>query len=323
MIYLLVPLIFISLYFYYKLPNKFQVYSIPNYRSSHFKKKISSAGIPIILSFILAYLLYENSINFLSIFFLFNIFIILFYGFVDDKYSLSQKLKLIIQLYLAFSSILYLKFTGYNLNFYIIFILFVISVFFYNSINFIDGSDGNLSLSIIIILINLFPYTYLGEYSFILYYLIISLTVFLIFFNFPPSKMFLGECGSAFISYLTLLFLFLCVYEKIINPHSLFVLFSLIISDISLTLIYRLVRYRYKAGEGHKDHFYQILVSKYGHKANLKFLSLYGLFFITPIFHLSVYFKDQIPYYFFLMMSYIPTIFLVIRFGPFSKKQNE
>ena len=44
MIYLLVPLIFISLYLYYKLPNKFQVYSIPNYRSSHVKKKNKFGG---------------------------------------------------------------------------------------------------------------------------------------------------------------------------------------------------------------------------------------------------------------------------------------
>ena len=313
-------IIFLSIFIYYKLPKKYQIYSIPNNRSSHSENKISSAGIPIIIVFLFFYFFNNQTLNLISIFFMINIFLILFYGYLDDKISLAQNLKLVIQCYLALSIVLYIHLLGYKLNVLITLSVFLFAIFFFNLINFIDGADGNLSLNLLLISCNLVLYFYFSDYSYLLIFIIISSIVFLFFFNFPPSKMFLGETGSAFFSYIMLFSLMMIFFENRDNFFSLLILYSFIFSDVLITLGYRVFKYKFDASKGHKTHLYQLIAAKFGHKTNLKYIFLYTFLFITPMFHLSMIYDSQLIKLTLYFISIIPSIFLVLKFGIFKKQ---
>lgn len=312
MIIYLIILIILSLFLFYKIPKKHHNFSIPNYRSAHTKKKINSGGVPIIISFIIFFFIENFKLDVSFFFFLTNILMILIYGYIDDAINLNQKIKFSIQCYLSMSIIIYLYILDYELHTYEIIIIFIFSIFFINTINFIDGSDGNLSLNLIFILSNLYIYFFTETYSNLILFVILSLSIFLIFFNFPPAKIFLGESGSSFLSYVTLLILLFLYLENNINLLALFLLFSYSFSDVILTLIYRIFKYNLNASKGHRDHIYQKYTDKYGHKFNLIFVFLYNLLFITPIFHISLYY-DQFIYYFVLVFIVcIPPIVMMI-----------
>lgn len=322
MILFIAIVVFFSIFAFYKIPEKYHSYSIPNLRSSHSKKKISSGGIPIIIAFFIIYFFNEKSIGLLNIFFIFNIVIILIYGFFDDKINLNQKTKFLIQCYFAISLLIYFYFLEYKFNNYFLFILFLFAIFFFNLINFLDGSDGNLSINLIVISCNLLPYVYQTSYSYQFIFIIVSLSIFFIFFNYPPSKMFLGETGSGFFSYLMLFNLLIMFFESKDDLFSYLILFSFIFMDIFLTLIYRLYKYKLSANKGHKDHFYQIIVNRHGHKKNILFLLVYYLIIIIPLFHISMYYESSMLKFTLLILSLIVSSILIIKFGVMNQKRR-
>ena len=133
-----------------------------------------------------------------------------FVGYLDDiKIRISPNIRLLLMIVFLIFSIIFIPIEIYNIDliflnswlenkFFSVFFVLLCFLFIVNGANLIDGFNGLLTINLIIInsillFINLNS-NHL-EFSFFLTAQIIILVSFLLF-NFPKSKMFLGDSGS-------------------------------------------------------------------------------------------------------------------------------
>jgi len=145
--------------------------------------------------------------------------IVLFSGFVDDKYGLNVVSKLFFQFAAAIILVFNIDFIyTFNWNFLlfsdniffsnIFSILFIVLVI--NAMNFIDGLDGlllGISISIIILFLLILFYFSLNTIMLILIVLLGSLIA-MLFYNKYPAIIFLGDLGSMILGWFFALFSF-------------------------------------------------------------------------------------------------------------------
>tara|TARA_X000000950_G_C13911114_1_gene658998 strand:+ start:2253 stop:3224 length:972 start_codon:yes stop_codon:yes gene_type:complete len=201
---------FIIILYAKKIAYFLKIIDIPNEKHKNHKDPIPAIGglvFLINLFFVVTFLLVQKSNISFNLVFLILIIIFFFVGILDDRYKLSVNCRIFILLAALFLLLplsnytiinkLYFKDIDYVINlknaslFFSVFSIF----FFYNAVNFSDGSNCVcLSLSIFwsIILINKIGYNE------ILIVLLITSFI-LLFFNFR-NKIFLGNSGSNIIS---------------------------------------------------------------------------------------------------------------------------
>ena len=165
--------------------------ALPNERGMHSFTKASSGG----LSFILIYSILVIYQGFYLPLFSLPMAVI---GIIDDKYNLSRLIRIISQILTLLLLITFLKndpnsfvyqLSQYGFWGYIFLLLLGTSTI--NFINFMDGIDGLVCGSMIMIL-----FTLNGEFHYLLP-LIGTLSGFL-YFNWYPSKIFMGDTGSTY-----------------------------------------------------------------------------------------------------------------------------
>ncbi|WP_210366124.1 MraY family glycosyltransferase [Bacillus sp. REN3] len=234
--------------------------------------------------------LYNESLTAISL----GAILIVILGVIDDKYSLSARAKLIVQLLAAgivVSSglrieILQLPGLGLvDLGFasYPLTLLWIVAIT--NAINLIDGLDGLAAgTSIIVISTIAVMAAYSGKY------LILSLSVILIgstlgflFYNFHPAKIFMGDTGSLFLGYCIGVLSLLGLYKTV-------TLFSFVVPIIILGVpifdtvfaIVRRVINKKSIGSPDKNHLHhRLLFLGFSHKNTV--LIIYGLSFMFSI----------------------------------------
>ena len=204
-------------------------------------------------------------------------------GILDDKFNISRLLRyffqiitlLFITLYVVNNSNLFIsKLIDIN-PFYIFIILFIGSIII-NSINFMDGIDGLIAGSMIMIFTTL---NFNQNYDLVV--IIGSLLGFL-FLNWYPSKVFMGDSGSLFLgSYLTSLII---SSESFIEIIKIIFLCSPLLLDAIICIIRRLLN-KQNIFKPHKLHLYQRLVSNGINHSNVSKIYLSSIFFLS-IFYL-------------------------------------
>lgn len=131
--------------------------------------------------------------------------IVIIYGILDDIYIFKALSKLLLQI--LSSTIIFIS--GIRITFFIpnAFVSYIITIFWLilmmNSFNLLDNMDG-LSAGVAFITgFILFVFAFEMEQLFIATILSVFLGSILgfLFYNFPPAKIFMGECGSSFIGY--------------------------------------------------------------------------------------------------------------------------
>jgi len=139
--------------------------------------------------------------------------LIILLGVIDDKYVISAKYKLFIQILIA-SMMYFLGFQisqmtnpfGFPINFS--FLSFPITIIWYllvmNAINFIDGLDGLASGITVIACLVLMMFSYLSRNFLVFICCSMLVTCLLAFlrYNFFPAKVFMGDAGSLFIGFM-------------------------------------------------------------------------------------------------------------------------
>ena len=244
---------FLSLIFiYFSRPILKKLFpSEPTNRGMHSYTKPSSGGI-LFVTVYLALIIYQG---FLLPLISLPISIV---GTLDDKFNISSLFKFIFQILTVLIIIL---FSNENENSFLnliisqsLFFIIILTIFgasVINFVNFMDGIDGLVCGSMIIILISInstFHY---------LYPAIGALSGFLIF-NWQPSKIFMGDSGSLFLGSLLVTLMF--------NASSLNEFFKIILVctpiliDPLITLIRRALK-KQNIFKPHKQHLYQRLVS--------------------------------------------------------------
>ena len=137
--------------------------------------------------------------------------VITFIGFIDDKYNLIWKVKLLLQLvavstpiylldiYLNVEQLFGIEFNNFlNLFSTVIWILLIV-----NSLNFLDNMDGLAATIASMIAISMAILSFItGQYKLtdLSIVLIASMLGFL-YFNIPKAKIYMGDSGSLFLGY--------------------------------------------------------------------------------------------------------------------------
>jgi len=247
----------------------------PSKRGMHEKTKPSSGGISFIITYTFTAIFQGSYLPLLSL----PLAVI---GIFDDKYNISRLFRFIFQIFTIIFIIFYLKINDSNLinelsntNSLFLFVLIFFGAFTINSINFMDGIDGLICSSMIVI------FATLNSDSLNLIPLIGSLFGFL-YFNWFPSKVFMGDTGSLFLgSYLISL-----IYssDNYIDMIKIILLSSPLLLDSLVCIVRRLIN-KQNIFTSHKLHLYQRLVSS---GINHSIVTL--IYFFSIVF-LAIFFK--------------------------------
>ncbi|MBO8232444.1 hypothetical protein CU311_07085 [Prochlorococcus marinus str. MU1402] len=256
----------------------------PTQRGMHKKIMPSSGGISFIVTYSVLAIYQGFYLPLLSL-------PLAFIGIIDDKFNISKLVRYIFQVVTLCAIVFYIskdqsvfisKLLDIN-SFFIILIIFFGTIII-NSVNFMDGIDGLICGSMIVIFLTLntnFHY---------LIPIIGTLSAFL-FFNWYPSKVFMGDSGSLFLgAYLTSLIYKSNSIEEIIK---IILLISPLLFDALVCLIRRAIN-KQNIFNSHKLHLYQRLVAgglKHSHVSllyilSISFLSIFYIF--TNIYFLSL-----------------------------------
>lgn len=84
--------------------------------------------------------------------------------------------------------------------------------------------------------------------------------------NFPPARIFMGDCGSITLGYLVATLALIGIHDGLFDIWVPLLIFSPFIGDATITLIRRLLRGE-RVWEAHREHYYQRLVlAGWGHR---------------------------------------------------------
>lgn len=243
-------------------------------------------GLGIILTFYLSFFIF-NSSDFIVKYFieLLSIAGIFLLGLFDDKFKLSIRLRLAIQIFIA----LLLLFAGNILNITGVLgvdsmlTLFII-IFMINAMNILDILDG-LAAGITVIILGTFVIInslYTGNEFYIFISLIYSVTlVSFLMYNFNPASIFMGDAGSTVLG-LFLVIVFINTYnlnEELSHQLASIIALSLPIFEVIYVSVLRLKKGK-SPMHGSKDHF-ALRQRMMGHSVKETVILAYGTTFLT------------------------------------------
>ena len=305
--YIIISIILlVSILIYFKIAEHFNIVDRPNERSSHHEITIRGGGIIYLVAALLA-AVYHPSF-WLPVVAMFIIGII---SFIDDRFTLSRKIR--ITFHLTAVTILF-YFLGIFAQFpiWVIPMVYILVIGVINAYNFMDGING---------ITGLYSLTVLASLQYINYYLnaftapdliwipIIATLIFL-FFNFRKrAKCFAGDVGSVTIAFWILMLLI----QLMMSTGTLaYILFLAVYGvDAVLTIMHRLYL-KQNILNAHRLHFYQILANEKGW-SHLKIASIYA--FLQVLINLVVInFPDQLNLLF--LLTLLPLVLAYIIFKP-------
>ncbi len=241
---------------------------VPNERKLHSRPTAYTGGLALSASYLVALQLFnilDSNLNLiLSISSL-----IMFVGFIDDKYNLNTGGKLSLQILPIFYLIVLenLKLTDIGDYYYFHWLLNSIEIpftlvcvlFLINAFNYFDGIDGSLSFCFISVLIILY---FLGNNESVrLFLLILGLPIFVyLFFNFGLfnlPKLFLGDSGSLLLGFIISFTLIYFAKMKMAHPILLAWSVSIFVFEFLSINLQRIKNNKnpFKAGLDHLHHY--------------------------------------------------------------------
>jgi len=189
----------------------------------------------------------------------------------DDKYSLSAKFRLLVQILIAtvsvfafgwVSQIHSVKVFAVQLHWFGPLLTVIGLVWMANLYNFMDGLDGLAASQTIVSSLTLAFWFYMfGDMYLSLILLTLSaLSYGFLLWNWHPAKVFMGDIGSIGLgSFFGLIFI-IGVTRYDVSILSFLSLFAVFIADATITIVMRAYR-REKIWLPHKKHYYQRLAS--------------------------------------------------------------
>lgn len=251
---ILVLLMFGVMALYFKIADHYNIIDKPNQRSSHTEITIRGGGIIFLFAALCSFFLQPES--WMPIL---GMLIIGIISFIDDRVTLSNKIRIIF--HLTAVTFMFLSLNIYHLfPWYICIALYILVIGIINAYNFMDGINGITGLYSLVILGGLQYVNY--QTSFIqpnLIWLPILACLVFLFFNFrKKAKCFAGDVGSISIAFwITFLILNLIIQ----TAHYPYILFLAVYGvDAVLTIIHRLTL-KQNIFEAHRLHFYQVLAN--------------------------------------------------------------
>tara|TARA_A100001011_G_C14267331_1_gene825329 strand:+ start:41 stop:988 length:948 start_codon:yes stop_codon:yes gene_type:complete len=226
-------------------------FDIPNSRSSHKNIKLKSGGLFFVAISLFSCFLQITifGLNQLSIA-IFICFLMSIVGLVDDLISLNSFTRYFFQLIIS-TLLIWITGSFINLSIIELFILIIFGTAIINITNFMDGIDGLITGSFLVLLI----FYSISNFSFQILIVISSIFTFLKW-NWEPSKIFMGDCGSNFIGSF-IFYLILNNQSNLIDIKIMFILLPLFL-DSGFCLLRRFLN-KENIFQAHNKHLYQRL----------------------------------------------------------------
>lgn len=283
---------------YFKIADRFNIIDKPNHRSSHTTITIRGGGI----LFGLAALIFFFAYGFAYPWFILGLTMISLISFLDDIYTLNNKIRLGIHLIAVL--LLFYQWQLFSLPLYWIPIALVFVIGTINAYNFMDGINGITGGYSLLTIATLY---YINEsiVSFTSSELIVIVGLSLVVFNFfnfrKKARCFAGDVGSVSIAFIIVFFIGQLIIQTQNFAYILLLLFYGL--DAVFTIIFRLIR-KENIFEAHRSHFYQYLSNeiKWPH------LVVVGIY-------LAVQLAMNAFLLFFIGDQLIPALFLILASG--------
>ena len=312
-------------YLYLKLSEKKSFLKTSSEYKLHKKKVCNNGGIVFSTIFII-FLLYlsftngfmldwEKEIPRPEIFYIVFILFLLS-AIIDQFFGLHPVYRLIIQITLIFISLSTIHFP--ITNFLPLKLEYLLVLYFWvyiiNTTNFIDGTDGMMTVTNLNLYFNIVLYSFLTNKFSVAYEISILLIpislIFLIFFNFPKAKMFIGDTGSIPLGFINGFLLFTLIFKG--ELILAFAIFSYPIIDVTITLFVKTIIKKKLPWSRLYDYFFLKPVIHYGksHLFVLKF-NIFNSFICL----LSTYLVYSLNNKLFFLISIFSSIFLIFIFG--------
>lgn len=276
-------------------------------------------------------LIYPFSWEFDSVLFFMIIGLAMLLGLADDKYGLSKRVRFFVQIILTLLIIIFgsnqpIYYTDLHLAFVFIYlmVLAILTVYFINLYNFMDGIDLLASSQALFVIISLM---FLGAGPWWGWIPIAAITGFM-FFNYTPAKLFLGNAGSYLLA--TTLLLLLAQWPF----HIFLILTAPFVADTTYTLV---IRFKHRFNDlrsqnytlmdafkysiifitgAHKSHLYQKLAVKL--KSHIKvvgYILIYNVFWCLPLAKLAIESWSLSFVMSMILLSYIPYIYFCRKYN--------
>lgn len=269
----------------------------PNHRSLHKVEKSRAGGLAIFISFIIGLILFNINI---SLYILIAFFIVFLLGIYDDIKNLSSKIKfiwLMISATFLYFDGFYISSLGtfFGIDFYMpsfisyLFLLFAV-VGFINAMNLIDGLDGLSSGIAIVILV---AFAYLGFKYNDIFLLNISLVLIFslfgfLFFNWHPSKIFMGDTGSLTLGFVIVVLSIYSINKNYVSAVSILLLTAVPILD-TLIVMTRRISQKQNPFSPDKTHIHHIILRQQNN--NVKRTSMILIFLQMIFVYIGLGFK--------------------------------
>lgn len=301
--------LFISLMVYFRIAMHFRIIDKPNDRSSHRSFTIRGAGIIFLIAIVLAWGLHfpEDTLPTLAVLLIGGI------SFVDDRISLSRRLRILVQ-FLAVSILFYKLHVFDQCPLWTIIPLFVLAVGIINAYNFMDGINGITGLYSLVVLGSLqYVNLYLSHFIHpdLIWFPMLACLVFL-YYNFRiKAKCFAGDVGSISMAFWVVFLMLKLVMSGGSWGYVLFL--SVYGIDSVLTISHRLLR-KENIFEPHRIHFFQLLANELGW-SHLTVSSIYALVQVT-ISILVISLLPMMPAYLLALAILLPLVVLYLVLKP-------
>jgi len=301
-------------------------------QSFHKKPVLRIGGIFIFFFIIISFLLFKNSELLRNIFYLVSP--IFFFALLEDlKIKIKPFIRLVLLFTIIFFCVKFFNLTIYSVQIYSIdkflnssqFFSFLFAtlciIFVINGSNFIDGFNGLLGIHVLIIISILsFINFYSGNFDllFICILFIICLIIFLTY-NFPNSRIFLGNSGSYLIG-LVLAILVILTSQKTqyhkVYPFFFACLLNYIFFETFFSFFRKVFYEKKNPLYPDKKHLHMLVFAKF--KTHVKTTLVINFFYFITILMALFFFKDPG----FLKILFILQIFFYIMFYLILLKKN-
>lgn len=196
-------------------------------------------------------------------------------GFVDDRYDLSFKLRLLVQ---VMAALVTLYAVGLMTPWWLLVLLTFCLLWWVNLFNFMDGANGMAGLHGLVSLgfYGLVFALKFGQYTVFSYVALAGVLVLMVYliFNLGLNKMFMGDSGSLPLAWIIAVLALYAIQTETLNYAQVAFIHSVFIVDATLTLLYRINKQE-RVTQAHASHLYQRLIKfKYSH---LQVSSVYAL----------------------------------------------
>ncbi|MDB5024605.1 MAG: UDP-GlcNAc--UDP-phosphate GlcNAc-phosphate transferase [Mucilaginibacter sp.] len=246
-------LVFSCMLLYFRIADHYNIIDHPNERSSHSDVTIRGGGVIFLLAAICAAILHPGYWLPVS-----GTLIIGIISFVDDRFTISSRLRLLFHLLAV--TIMFIYLNVFHIEpFYVCILLYIMVIGIINMYNFMDGINGITGAYSLVVLGGL-QYINLRQVAFVhqdmIWLPMLADGVFL-YFNFrKKAKCFAGDVGSVTIAFWIIMLLIQLIF---ITHNWAYILFLVVYGiDSVVTIIHRLLL-RQNIFKAHRLHFYQIL----------------------------------------------------------------